>query len=153
MTEVEITEATQADLLQIVGLLADDSLGRVRENPAQQHRYQRAFQSMTNDPNCLVLVARLHDTIVGCLQMNIIAGLSYQGAKRCLIEDVRVANDLRQQGIGRKLIAAALDQAKGHGCEMAELFAHADRSNARAFYQALGFISCHRGFRIFLDQD
>ena len=146
---IEIREATEGDLPAIIRLLWNDEQGRHRESLAQKDwpPYLEAFKAVQTDPNALLLVAHEDETVCGCLQLNILSGLSFQGMKRGLIEDVRVQEAFRQKGIGRKLISTAEKIALERGCGLLELFVHEDRPLAHSFYEACGFEGKHRGFR------
>ena len=146
---LRIRQAERADVPQIVALLYDDPQGSIREDlsDAALPRYLAAFDEMGQDDNCTLLIADFDGQIAGYLQMNVIAGLSHRGTRRCLIEDIRIAADRRGQGYGRQLLQAALRRAAEQGCGLAELFAHTARDEARAFYLANGFTGDHHGFR------
>jgi ribosomal protein S18 acetylase RimI-like enzyme len=75
-------------------------------------------------------------------------GLSHQGAGRMLVEDVRVDKRYRNRRIGRRLLDWAMDQAKQRNCEVIELFVHQTRTDARRFYESLGFEGHHTGMRL-----
>lgn len=147
--DIDIRSAVSDDVPSIVGLLRDDELGKCREaaDPAHLAPYAAAFQAIQNDDHSELLVAIVDETVVGCLQITCIPGLSYQGVTRGLIEDVRVARHLRGHGIGKRLVLAAEAHARSAGCALLELFVHQDRANAQAFYERLAFKGEHRGFR------
>lgn len=149
MTDITISNARSTDVSKIVSLLADDPIGQQREDVSHNAHvtYVNAFEAALADPNCTILVARSGTDTIGCIQMNVIAGLSYRGIKRVLIEDMRISTAFRGKGIGRLLLEAALHEAQAQGCGLAELFAHQDRKDAHAFYEACGFHSNHKGFR------
>jgi len=149
MKDITISQATAHDVAAIIVLLADDPVGETREDTSEKASeiYARAFADALSDPQCTILVGRHGSEVIGCVQLNVISGLSYKGTKRALIEDMRVRADFRGQGLGRKLLDAALQQAKSSGCGLAELFAHADRLEAHKFYEACGFLGAHKGFR------
>lgn len=146
-TSILIEPATRADVSAIVDLLMDDEIGQAREDRSNSSRYEAAFQRIDADPNSEILVAREGAILVGCLQMTIIPGLSYQGASRLQVEDFRVRKDRRNAGIGGLLIKAAEDRAKERGCQLAQLFVHQDRAAAHRFYTRAGFTGAHFGFR------
>lgn len=60
-------------------------------------------------------------------------------SRDCLIEDVFVADDARGLGVGRALVAHALDRARARGCRRAELDVSEGNDAALALYGALGF--------------
>ncbi|MEM7427736.1 MAG: GNAT family N-acetyltransferase [Pseudomonadota bacterium] len=147
--------AEEADLDAVIGLLWDDPQGRLREDPsdAARQRYVSAFEEIEQDPGSVLLVAVNGDRIVGCAQVSILSGLSYQGIRRALIEDVRIAGAERGKGLGRELMAAACAHARDAGCEMIELFVHEERKDAHRFYESCGFEGRHRGYRKRLSDD
>lgn len=153
MTAIEITirRARRDDVAAIVAMLADDHLGRARERledplPAS---YFRAFERLDADPGIQLVVAEGDGgSVVGCLQLCVLPGLSSQGASRGLIEDVRVASHLRSRGIGARLVQWAVSEARARGCKLVELLTHHTRVDAQRFYERLGFQKSHVGMTI-----
>ena len=143
--------AVEEDIPSILQMLLDDDIAQMREGDSAGEdvvAYHAAFQDIVNDPNNDLLVAEVDGKVVGFLQVTVIPGISYHGARRCQIEDMRVAKDSRRQGIGRQLIESAKEWAEVRGCTIIELFMHASRKDAAAFYESLGFESEHRGYRM-----
>jgi ribosomal protein S18 acetylase RimI-like enzyme len=141
--------AEEPDLPTLVHLLWDDEQGRTRESLLSDDycRYLAAFQALKGDANVVLLVAVENEEVCGCLQLNILSGLSSRGMRRGLIEDVRVAQTHRRKGIGKLIMLDAVKYARANGCGMIELFVHDDRKAAHAFYEACGFEGKHRGYR------
>ncbi|WP_441228788.1 GNAT family N-acetyltransferase [Tardiphaga sp. 20_F10_N6_6] len=150
-TKVVLRPAQRQDVAAIVAMLADDALGRGRErieDPLPQPYYE-AFDKVTHDPNIRLMVAEGGDgSVVGCLQLCILPGLSSQGASRALIEDVRVSTTLRSQGIGEQLVRWAIGEAQARGCKLVELLTHQTRVDAQRFYKRLGFADSHVGMTL-----
>ena len=67
MEEIRFRQAVIADLPAIIGLLADDELGRQREEigPPPSPNYEKAFYAIEGDPNQLLVVAEQHGDVVG----------------------------------------------------------------------------------------
>jgi ribosomal protein S18 acetylase RimI-like enzyme len=147
--DVSIRSACLDDLTMIVGLLADDEIGVLRESTQASFApsYEQAFVNVQGDPNSELLVATIGEKVVGCLQLTQIAGLSYRGSRRCQIEDVRVLTKFRAVGIGTMLLNEAENRAKLRGCKLLQLLVHSDRVDAQRFYRRCGFESIHLGFR------
>lgn len=57
----------------------------------------------------------------------------------CLIEDVFVDASARGAGLGRALVAAALERARARGCRRAELDVSEDNNAGLALYGSFGF--------------
>jgi ribosomal protein S18 acetylase RimI-like enzyme len=151
MPSVIIRRARRGDVGLIIGMLADDALGRARErieDPLPPSYFQ-AFEAVERDPNIELVVAEDEKgAVVGCLQLCILAGLSSQGASRALIEDVRVASHCRSRGIGEQLVQWAVAEARGRGCRLVELLTHQTRVDAQRFYKRLGFAPSHVGMTL-----
>lgn len=142
-----IREATCADVPAISALLADDGLGRGRERPGDP-AYLDAFDRMSAQPGNACLVAEEGGTVVGCLQVTVIHGLSRLGMSRAQIEGVRIAASHRGRGIGERLIEAAIARARADGCGLVQLTTDLAREDALRFYERLGFIASHRGMKL-----
>ncbi|SRR6266568_8239155 len=143
-------EAARADLPAIIGLLADDVLGRARDHVAVDDAYERAFAAIDADPRNLLVVADDGGDVVGFLQITYIPGLGRHGAERSLIEAVRIRSDLRGQGIGTELMKWAIEQAKSRGCALVQLTSDKSRAAAHRFYAGLGFVASHEGMKLIL---
>ena len=145
--------ATTADLPAIVGLLADDPLGAIRERAGLplDGRYLEAFAGIDADPRQLLMVATLAGNIVGCMQLSFIPGLSRLCSQRALIEGVRVAAALRGRGIGEDMILWAKGEALRRHCRILQLTTDRSRQDAHRFYERLGFAASHIGMKLDLD--
>lgn len=142
--------ARPADLPALRALLADDELGRSREDssPAAAAKYEAAFDAIEADARNELWTARLDGRLVGTYQVTYIPYLSRGGNERCLIEAVRVASDKRGQGIGRAMMQFALAQARDRGCLLAQLTTDKSRVAAHRFYRQLGFQATHEGMKL-----
>ena len=150
ISQIIVRPARHEDIAAIIGMLADDHLGRARERLEQPlpKIYYDAFARLSGDANIQLVVAEEGGHVVGCLQLCILPGLSSQGASRGLIEDVRVASDRRSRGIGEQLVQWAIGEAKARGCKLVELLTHHTRVDAQRFYERLGFAKSHVGMTI-----
>lgn len=151
--DIIIRPAGRDDVPAIVALLADDALGRGREDLSDPppEAYFRAFEAIAAQPGNFVFVAEIDGTVVGCLQLTVIPGLSRRGTARGLIEGVRVASDRRSQGIGERLVRDAVGRARAAGCGLVELTSDKSRLAAHRFYERLGFHASHVGMKLLLD--
>jgi len=142
--------AVRSDLPSILRLLVDDDLGRTRDSATVDVRYEQAFANILADPRTYFLVGEEDGEVVGCAQMTYIPGLGRHGMERCLIEMVRIRSDLRGQGLGHKLMGWAIDTARIRGCGIVQLTSDGTRDRAHAFYESLGFVPTHVGFKLHL---
>ncbi len=150
MTSLEFRDARRDDVPAIIALLAADSLGATREptNGSLPESIWKAFDVISRDPNNRQIVVELAGRIVGCMQLTLIPGLTYSGGTRLQIEGVRVAEDLRRQGIGRSMFAWAIADARQNGIRLVQLTHHTSRGPADAFYRSLGFTPSHVGMKL-----
>ena len=150
MVRVSFRDATEGDLPAIVALLAEDTLGEKREDASLplDRGYYAAFAAIKSDPNQRMIVAVQGDAVVGCLQLTFIPGIAFKGAWRGQIEAVRVASQLRGQGIGEALIGHAVGQCRAAGCRLAQWTSHKSRTDAHRFYERLGWTRSHDGFKL-----
>ena len=146
--------ATIVDLPAIIELLADDPLGRLREEAASppHPRYLAAFAAIEADPNQLLAVVERERAVIGCLQLTFVPGLSRFGTWRGQVESVRIAAGHRGGGLGRAMIEWAIEQCRGRGCGLVQLTSDKSRTDALRFYESLGFRASHEGLKLDLDQ-
>ena len=149
---MQFRQATEADVVTIVQMLADDPLGSKRERyelPLPDS-YMKAFQAIANDPHNELTIAEEDGTLLGFMQITFIPYLTYQGGWRALIEGVRVNQAVRSQGIGQKLFEYAIERARERGCHVVQLTTDKKRPDALRFYEKLGFVASHEGMKLHL---
>jgi ribosomal protein S18 acetylase RimI-like enzyme len=144
--------AQAGDLPAIIALIADDGLGRGRDNASLplDSSYVQAFDAMAKDANQVMLLAELNGELAGYLQITFIPGLSRKGAWRGQIESVRVATRLRGKGIGGAMLEHAIGLCRERGCRLVQLTSDKTRAEAHRFYGRLGFVASHNGFKLTL---
>jgi len=150
MSVISIRRAREADVAAIVAMLADDELGRAREDasvPLAQ-AYLDAFAQIDADPNQLLAVMTDGDDVIGTLQISCLTGLSRRGARRGQIEAVRVAAHRRGEGLGQRLFEWAIETCRERGCRVAQLTTDKSRLDAHRFYDRLGFKASHIGYKL-----
>ncbi|PBB79683.1 GNAT family N-acetyltransferase [Mesorhizobium sp. WSM3879] len=147
MSEVLIRRADKADLAAIVAMLADDALGRARENASVPlvQACQDAFATIDGNPNHFLAVMTDGAEVIGTLQISFIPGLSLQGAWRGQIEAVRVAASRRG---GQCLLEWAIERCRERGCRVVQLTTNKSRLDAHRFYERLGFKANHIGYKL-----
>ena len=146
--------ATRADVPAILGLLEDDEISRSRETgdrvvpEAADAAVWAAFEAIDADPRNELIVADDDGVVVGTCQLTFTPSLSRRGAERMTIEAVRVRGDRRGRGVGRAMMAWALDRARERGCGLAQLTTDKRRTDAHRFYASLGFTASHEGMKL-----
>ncbi len=148
-----IRPAKREDLPAIVQMIANDKLGRLRENyqiPLPPE-YYHAFENIDKDPNQeLVVIEAKSEKVIGTLQLSFIQYLTYRGGIRAQIEAVRIHEDHRGHGVGQRLFKWAIDRSKEKGAHVVQLTTDKKRSEALAFYEKLGFVDSHEGMKLHL---
>lgn len=145
--------ARREDLAAIVALYADDILGAARETlpapgaePAAS--YVTAFAAIDGDANNRLVVAELDGVVVGSCQLTFIWQLSHGGARVMQLEAVRVVAARRGQRLGQRMLKWAIDCARQEGCHSVQLTSNVRRTDARRFYERLGFFASHVGMKL-----
>jgi GNAT superfamily N-acetyltransferase len=150
LDRINFRQASIEDLPLIVGMLADDILGRQRElseDPLPKS-YIQAFREIDADPSNELIVAELDGDVIGTMQLTLTPSISFRGGKRCTVESVRVDEKHRGKGIGREMMLWAIDRAREKGCVSMQLTTHKDRVGAHRFYESLGFSKSHIGMKL-----
>jgi GNAT superfamily N-acetyltransferase len=148
--DVELRRACKDDLPAIVALLADDGLGNGREDAGLplDEAYVSAFDALDGDPNQFLVVAQEGEVIAATMQLTFIAGVSRKGAWRCQIEAVRVAASHRGSGLGQRMFEFAIEEGRSRGCRLVQLTTDKTREDAHRFYDRLGFVASHIGYKL-----
>lgn len=132
-----IRQAIEADLPSVLALYAQPDLdnGQV----LSEHEAHAVFAQFARYPNYRLFVALRDDTVVGTYALLVMHNLAHRGAPSAIAEDVVVDRACQGQGIGRQMMAHALQQAKEAGCYKLALSSNRKRKDAHAFYESLGF--------------
>ena len=148
-----IRKALKEDVSIIVQMIANDELGKLREDYQEPlpAKYYSAFNNIDKDPNQeLVVIENEFGEVIGTLQLSFIQYLTYQGGIRAQIEAVRVHEDYRGKGIGKILFQWAINQSKQKGAHVVQLTTDKKRPDALEFYKTLGFVASHEGMKLHL---
>ena len=101
-------------------------------------RQRRGLGLLLQDDRARVLVARVNGRVVGMCTGQVVISTA-EGGPALLVEDVVVAPDHRGRGIGRALLTALTDWARGRGVRRLQLLADRGNGPALAFYDRLGW--------------
>lgn len=150
MKKIIIRQAELNDLPQIVKLMTEDVLGSQRELYTEPlpKCYIDAFENISKDKNSILLVACDNGTVIGNLQITFTQYLSHKGSIRATIENVHIAENKRNLGIGTQLMNYAINMAKEKSCSIVQLTSNKTRTDAHRFYERLGFKSTHEGMKL-----
>lgn len=144
--------ATPADLRFIIGLIVEDSVIDTGDDPADAAHadYVNALAAIDADPNQEMIVVEDDGVPVGCFQLSYLPGLMRRGQWRGQIEVVHVAQSQRNRGIGGEMMRWAIERCREHNCSMVQLTSNKKRTDAHRFYERLGFLKSHEGFKLYL---
>jgi len=148
---MKFRKATKNDISAIVAMLADDELGKKRENfqDPLPSVYYAAFEEINSDKNQeLIVVEDDNSEIIGTLQLTFIQYLTYRGGVRAQIEAVRIKKDKRGMGLGKTMFEWAIKRAKERKAHLLQLTTDKQRPKAIKFYIELGFKQSHEGMKI-----
>lgn len=148
---MKFRKAIESDVPKIVEMIADDELGKARENfqTPLPTEYLNAFENINTDQNQeLIVIENKNAEIIGTLQLSFIQYLTYQGGIRAQIEAVRIRKDKRGLGIGKTMFEWAIKRAKERNAHLLQLTSDKKRTEAIKFYEGLGFQSTHEGMKM-----
>ncbi|MDO5619412.1 GNAT family N-acetyltransferase [Kocuria sp.] len=150
-TDYTVDRAREHDIQDIVTLLRDDPLGSQRES-ANPQDYLAAFRQIDADPHqFLGVVKDDQGSMVGTMQLTVIPSLSRSASQRMLIEAVRIAADHRGSGLGSAMFAWVHEYARRRGVALVQLTTDRSRSDAQRFYERLGYVPSHIGYKLDLN--
>ncbi|MEQ5841253.1 GNAT family N-acetyltransferase [Paraburkholderia acidicola] len=144
--------ALLSDVPAIVALLADDALGNHREVLGEplDSRYVDAFRAIEADANQRLVVVVDGSEVIGTLQLSFIPGIARTGMWRGQIEAVRIATHRRDSGLGQRVMEWAIEEFRAHHCGLVQLTTDKSRGDAHRFYERLGFVASHEGYKLAL---
>lgn len=144
--------AVAADLEALVALLTDDAVAVARGDVGDAEdlpRYAAALREIeAHQSNAVLVVEDADGSLAGTMQLTRLPGLSRRATTRLQVEAVRVRADLRSVGIGGAMMRWVTDvAAPALGCGIVQLTSDSARADAHRFYERLGFVPSHTGFK------
>jgi GNAT superfamily N-acetyltransferase len=137
--QFRVDRASTADIERMADLLGE--LFAIERDFAADGKRQTAGlrRLIERDRDAAAFVARdATGSIIGMVTVQLVVSTA-EGAPSARIEDVVVDGDVRRRGIGRALVEAALDWARGTGATRAQLLMDTSNAAAEAFYARLGW--------------
>jgi len=150
--QLVLRPAAEADVGAIVQLLV---LGAVpggpstTEDPGELGPYRAALRDIVEGGGA-VLVAERGGQVVGVCQLIVFRHLQARAGLCAELESVHVHPEHRGGGIGGALVEAAITRARELGCYRMQLTSNVARPDAHRFYEQLGFVPSHLGFKMLL---
>ncbi|TNM63161.1 GNAT family N-acetyltransferase [Streptomyces sp. NP160] len=150
---VLLRRAVVEDLSTLMSLLSDDPISASRVDRAvdtDEPALRAALIEVIDDPaNDLLVVIAASGEAVGTMQLTRIPGMARRGSARLLIEAVRVRSTQRSNGIGSAMMRWVTDSAApAVGASLVQLTSDKARTDAHRFYERLGFVGSHLGFKL-----
>jgi ribosomal protein S18 acetylase RimI-like enzyme len=147
---ISVREAGTADLPQVLALYGQPELDDGAVLPVPEA--QRLFAKFAAYPDYRLYVAEQDGDVVGAFALLIMDNLGHMGAPSAIVEDVAVGPVLHGRGVGRAMMAFAMERAKEKHCYKIVLSSNARRERAHAFYEQIGFERHGYSFRIVFDE-
>jgi GNAT superfamily N-acetyltransferase len=136
---MHVTIATPGDIPRLCELLAI-LFAQEREFEPNALNQKKGLEAIIADPAIgLILVLKEDNKIIGMVNLLFTISTSL-GAKVALLEDMIIDPAHRGKGAGTILLQAAKQKASEQGCRRITLLTDASNSNAKAFYQKMGFV-------------
>jgi GNAT superfamily N-acetyltransferase len=147
-----VRDANLADLEDVLRLLDEDAIREVLEDYSDLTPYREAMAEILTAPHSTVLVGEVDGQIVATAQVTWQRRMVYGAGLVCQLESVRVDSNRRGEGIGATFVSWIVDDARRSGCARVELTSNAQRTDARRFYERLGFKASHIGMKLYLGE-
>jgi len=150
MADVIVREASASDLDALLGLY-EQLTGPIDEPvPVPAPDPREAIAEILAAPARSLLVAELDGALVGTVDVLIAPNLTHHAQPWALVENVVVAESARRRGVGRALMARAIELAREARCYKVNLISGNERTGAHDFYRSLGFEAIGQGFKTYL---
>jgi len=139
--DVETRLATSDDAPQVVALLAS----QMHEHaiPVSRAHLERRVRAAITEREPSILVAAIGGTLVGVAYVSFALPLEHEGEVAWL-EELFVAPERREAGIGAMLVQAVRAHAEGRGCLAVELETKRGHERAGNLYRRQGFVDLGR---------
>jgi GNAT superfamily N-acetyltransferase len=136
VSRTRLATAPDVDTLVSLAVAFRDHL---RQPAPSEHELRISFGRLLEDPSTEFLLAEDPDgTALGYVQMRY-RHSAWASGLEVELEDVFVAGPARRRGVGRRLVVAALAQARRRGCRQAGVATNERNAAALALYAGLGF--------------
>jgi GNAT superfamily N-acetyltransferase len=149
-----VRRATREDVSALAELYASDELSsRPAEASSPESAlaaYVDAFDAMEREGRTIIFVAEQDARVVGTFHLTTLRHLTQLGALTAQVDAVVVAADVRGRGVGAEMMAFAVEEARRRGCNRLQLTSNKKRVRAHRFYERLGMVASHEGFKLSL---
>jgi GNAT superfamily N-acetyltransferase len=136
MNEILLRTAVEHDLPAVLALYRDL---HPHEPPLETATAERVWAALLGSGLTTVIVAQAAERLVSSCTLAIVPNLSRGGRSYGVIENVVTHADRRRQGLGRRVLAHALDLAWQADCYKVHLATGSQRESTLHFYENAGF--------------
>ena len=134
MNRIEVTPITDQDFRQLSELYQ-----QLIPNEVSLSKMKEVFDRNKDNPNHIVLAAKIDGRLVGSLLAVICEMMFGQCKSFMVVEDVIVDESFRGNGVGKALMGYVELLAKQHNCSYIMLITDFDRIDSQKFYKSLGY--------------
>ncbi|MCK1274662.1 GNAT family N-acetyltransferase [Bradyrhizobium sp. 61] len=145
MNEAIIRSATQHDLPKVLNLYQHL---HPNEPPLKAAKAEHVWTTLLGSNFVTVIVAQTAELLVSSCTLAIVPNLSRGGRSYGVIENVVTHAQYRKLGLGRRVLAHALDIAVRADCYKVHLATGSKRETTLRFYEGAGF---HRGGKTYFE--
>jgi len=145
MNETVVRCATQHDLEEVLNLYQHLHPDEPRLEKAAA---ERVWMTLLKSDFMTVIVAQTAGLLVSSCTLAVIPNLSRGGRSYGVIENVVTHAEYRKLGLGRRVLAHALDIAAQADCYKIHLATGSKRETTLRFYEGAGF---HRGGKTYFE--
>jgi len=145
-----IRDAREDDISALAAIFSEDDKGGHGDtaDPAALPAYLAAFRHIAESPDNRLLVVEVGGEVVGTAQITFTTSLTGRGSSRITIEAVQMRADMRGRGYGAVLMRRCIELGRERGVRVVDLMSNAARTDAHRFYEQLGFVKSHVGFKM-----
>jgi GNAT superfamily N-acetyltransferase len=147
--EITLREAHESELPAILSLYAQ--LGQDDGSVLPLDEAGKIYSRFRSYPDYRLHVALDGNRVVGVFALLVMDNLGHKGSPSAILEDVVVAEELRGQGVGRRMMAYAHDLCRLKGCYKMSFSSNISREAAHRFYESLGFRK--HGYSFYIDYE
>jgi ribosomal protein S18 acetylase RimI-like enzyme len=145
MNEVIVRSATQHDLPKVLNLYQHL---HPHEPQLEIIKAERVWMTLLASSFMTVIVAQTAELLVSSCTLAIVPNLSRDGRSYGVIENVVTHAEYRKLGLGRRVLAHALEIAARADCYKVHLATGSKRETTLRFYEGAGF---HRGGKTYFE--
>jgi len=148
---VVVRRARESDLPAIDGLYHQLKPGEYERYAPRLAKFRQGFRKISRSRDHHLMVAVANGQVVGTIHVLIFRHLGHGTRPSAIVENVVVADTIRSQGIGEKMLEAAKAIALREGCYKVALTSRMYRAAAHRFYERAGWKHSHAGYSIYFD--